>query len=428
VSQDWPGVRQRRRDRRAQRWERQFNRWRADELRFDGRRFRARQVRGSGMFLPILVAAIQLVGTHAASRGAGVPEIGIALLLLGPFGLLLRRSQPLLAYAITLVAGVGYLVFDLPRGPFFLATFIGLFSAARRVPAQWIWCLTGAAYAAYVGATVVGGNVDGIPRSQPSLAGYVIVAIIGTVAVMLAEANRIRSEHFAEMARSAAAAAEARREQSRRQASDERLRIARELHDVLGHHLSLINVRAGVALHLLESRPQEVREALNAIKFASAEALQEVRSVLATLNPEKEQAPRAPTHGLADLDRLAEETRAAGTAVRVAREGAARTVPAPVDRAAYRIVQEALTNVRRHAGPDATASVTVRYDPDLLTLRIEDTGAGSAASTVDTGGNGIPGMRERATALGGTLRAGPGAEGGFAVIATLPTTTTERET
>jgi signal transduction histidine kinase len=428
VSEDWRGVQQRRRERRARRWENQFNRWGDGAPRYDGRGFRHGQVRGSGVFLPILIAAIQLFGTHAATRGAGIPELGVALLLLGPLGLLLRRPYPLAAYAVTLVAGGLYLALDLPRGPYFFATFVALFSAARRVPAQWVWCVTGAAYAGYVIVTTLSDSIDGVAVDHPSAVGYVIVAIIAIVAVTLAEANRIRSEHFAEMARSAAAAAEARREQSRRQASDERLRIARELHDVLGHHLSLINVRAGVALHLLETQPQEVREALNAIKFASSEALSEVRSVLATLNPDNEQAPRAPTHGLADLDRLAEETRAGGTPVRVVREGAARTVPAPVDRAAYRIVQEALTNVRRHAGASATANVTVRYDPEKLTLRIEDTGTGPSASTVDKGGNGIPGMRERATALGGTLRAGPGTEGGFAVVATLPTTTTERET
>ncbi len=385
--------------------------------------WRSRRVRGSGFFLPLLVAAIQLIGTSAASDHNGLPGLGYALLLLGPAALLLRRSQPLLTYALALTATGLYLSLALPHGPFFLAGIVALFGAAQRVRREWLWLLTAAGFAGYVAVTVACGSIGGIAVTQPGSGAYLVTAIVAAVAVTLAEAARIRAEHFREMSRVAAVRAQARQEQSRRQASDERLRIARELHDVLGHHLSLINVRAGVALHLLDSRPAEVREALDAIKLASAEALREVRSVLATLNPVDEEAPRAPTHGLSDLDRLADETRAAGLPVTVTREGPARPVPAEVDRAAYRIVQEALTNVRRHAGDTATASVTVRYTPDTLILRVEDTGTGAVESTMDGSGNGIPGMRERATALGGTLAAGAGPEGGFRVAATLPTTT-----
>ena len=169
----------------------------------------------------------------------------------------------------------------------------------------------------------------------------------------------------------------------------------------------------------MDSRPEEVRGALDAIKLASAEALREVRGVLATLNPTDEQAPRTPTYGLSDVDRLATEARDAGLPVTLLRDGAARPVPAEVDRAAFRIVQEALTNVRRHAGPQASATVRIGYRPGSLTLSIEDTGAGPA--TPDESGNGIPGMRERASALGGSLTAGAGPEGGFRVVATLPT-------
>jgi signal transduction histidine kinase len=280
--------------------------------------------------------------------------------------------------------------------------------------------ITGAGYAAYVAVTVLYGSIGGVAVVRPSLGEYLVLAIIALVAVMLAEANRIRSEHFREMARSAAEAARARQEQSRRQASDERLRIARELHDVLGHHLSLINVRAGVALHLLDSRPDEVRGALDAIKQASAEALREVRTVLATLNPTDGPAPRTPTPGLSDVDGLADEARAAGLPVTVRREGVARPLPPEVDRAGYRIVQEALTNVRRHAGSEASATVTIGYAGNTLTLRIADTGAGSSSSTVDGSGNGIPGMRERAAALGGALTAGDVPDGGFQVEARLP--------
>jgi signal transduction histidine kinase len=182
-----------------------------------------------------------------------------------------------------------------------------------------------------------------------------------------------------------------------------------------------------VGLHLLDNRPEEARRALEAIKVASAEALREVRGVLAALHPPDGTAPRAPAQGLADLNELAAQAVAAGLPVTVLHSGAVRAVPAEVDRAAYRIVQEALTNVRRHAGPGASVTVRVGYGDDVLTLQITDDGAGPTSSTMDNRGNGIPGMRERAAALGGSLVAGPGASGGFQVDATLPASGTTRE-
>ena len=177
-----------------------------------------------------------------------------------------------------------------------MAALVALFGAARRAPRAAVWTVTAVAYLAYLAASVLWGD------SGPGTA--VAVAAWTSVAVALAEAARVRAQHFAEMGRSMAEAqrakAEAERarvEQASRQASDERLRIARELHDVLGHHLSLINVRAGVALHLLDSQPEQAREALGAIKLASAEALREVRAVLAALQPGRRAAPAHPGTG-----------------------------------------------------------------------------------------------------------------------------------
>jgi signal transduction histidine kinase len=245
----------------------------------------------------------------------------------------------------------------------------------------------------------------------------VVIAAWTAVALAIAEVARTRTEHFAEVARTRAEAARARQEQARRQASDERLRIAQELHDVLGHHLSLINVRAGVALHLLDTKPEQARDALGAIKLASSEALREVRTVLATLNGDQS-APRAPAPGLADIDGLAEDARGAGLTVHMRQNGSADKVPGEVGRAAYRIVQEALTNVRRHAGPAPTVDIDLHVGPDELRVRVDDSGVGPVPSTSD--GNGIPGMRERAAALGGTLLADARPGGGFRVEARLP--------
>jgi signal transduction histidine kinase len=253
---------------------------------------------------------------------------------------------------------------------------------------------------------------------QPGILTSIQVAVWFVLVLAVAEAVRVRAAHFVEVRRTMIEQARARGEQERRQASEERLRIAQELHDVLGHHLSLINVQAGVGLHLMGENPDQARASLETIKQASAEALAEVRSVLGVLRPKDERAPRAPQPSLANIEALIEPAR---TTV----EGTPRSLPPEVDRAAYRIVQESLTNVRRHAGERATANVTIVYGPERLVVRIVDNGVGIAptvagAAGESSGGAGITGMRTRAEALGGTLTAEPGRAGGFVVEAALP--------
>jgi signal transduction histidine kinase len=384
---------------------------------------------GPRPFLAALVGAIQVVGTTWASGGqpdaTHLDGLAYALLVAGPAALLLRRRAPLLALIVAVAATVAYALTDYPRGPFFVAALIALFGAVRRSRRQAVWAVVAAGYAGYLGLGWIVPRIGAMELARPSLAHALVVGVWVGVALALAEAARVRGEYFAEIARTRAESARARSEQSRRQASEERLRIARELHDVLGHHLSLINVRAGVALHLIDSQPEQAREALGAIKQASAEALREVRGVLAALHPQDESAPRSPAPGLTDLDRLADEARAAGLPLTVHREGEPRPLPAEVDRAAYRIIQEALTNVRRHAGPAATATVVVGYGQRALALRVDDTGAGPPIPTTPGGldgdaANGIPGMRERAVALGGVLTTEALPGGGFRVDANLP--------
>jgi signal transduction histidine kinase len=208
-------------------------------------------------------------------------------------------------------------------------------------------------------------------------------------------------------------------EEDRRRAGEERLRIARELHDVLAHNISLINVQAGVALHLMDEQPGQSRTALAAIKQASNDALHELRSVLDILRQGTD-APRSPTSGLDSLDGLVANAASAGLAVSTRVEGTPRPLPTGVDLAAFRIVQEALTNVTRHAG-QATASVLVAYGDGELTVQVDDDGRGATRQGAEAaGGNGIRGMRERAAALGGQLDAGPRPGGGFRVAARLP--------
>jgi signal transduction histidine kinase len=242
------------------------------------------------------------------------------------------------------------------------------------------------------------------------------VGAVGWLTVMLvvADISRFRRERIEEAKRT-------RAEVERRRASEERLRIAQELHDVLAHNISLINVQAGVGLHLMEQQPDKARDALINIKQASKDALGELRSALDLLRGD-DAAPRMPTAGLEQLERVVANAVAAGLDVQVETEGAARSLPAEVDLAALRITQEALTNVARHAHA-SHARVRLRYEPDQLLVEVDDDGNG-ASTTAAVGpvrpGNGITGMRERAVALGGRLDAGPRPTGGFRVTARLP--------
>jgi signal transduction histidine kinase len=360
----------------------------------------------------VFVGFIQAIGTRFAAAdqpGAWPLDVWAWLLLLaGPVALIFRYRHRVPVVAVSIAATVTYLLLHYPYGPVVVAPVVAIIGALRAGHRTAVRILALAGYALVVGL----GYLPGLQLRRLGLVESAGLLVGLLVALMLGEAARAQSRYLAELGRTRAEQARARAEQQRRQASEERLRIARELHDVLGHHLSLINVQAGVGLHLMDDQPEQARTALLAIRQASAEALREVRSVLGVLRAEDEQAPRTPAPSLANLDALV-----ADAGARSVIEGTPRDLPAELDRAAYRIAQEALTNVRRHAGPAAKATVTIGYGPDALTIRVVDDGPPVAAFE---DGNGIAGMRARATALGGTLTAGPADEGGFLVEARLP--------
>jgi signal transduction histidine kinase len=209
----------------------------------------------------------------------------------------------------------------------------------------------------------------------------------------------------------------ARHAEAERQLGEERLRIAREVHDVVGHAMSAINVQAGVAAHLLDNDTEQARNALLHIKRTSGAALADLRATLGILRDPDHQAPVGPAAGLDQLDTVADQLRATGVEVSVDVDTAGM-VPTHVQSAGYRIVQEALTNVLRHANA-RSVHVVVRGDEDLITIVVSDDGQGTGYSTAGSGA-GVRGMRERTEALGGTLEAGPGDGGGWLVEATLP--------
>jgi signal transduction histidine kinase len=220
--------------------------------------------------------------------------------------------------------------------------------------------------------------------------------------------------HVREAERRAEEAERTKDEAAQRKAMEERLRIARELHDSLTHSISVIQVQAGVAEHLARKRGEQVPSALQAIQEAGADAARELRATLSVLRS----AEDGDASGLGQLDSLVARARAAGLPVTVTVTGAERPLPPDVDRAAYRIVQEALTNVSRHAGP-AQASVCLQYAPEALAVQVDNDGTDGGTRSAGPG-LGLIGMRERVSALGGRLHAGPQDGGGFRVRAELP--------
>jgi signal transduction histidine kinase len=233
-------------------------------------------------------------------------------------------------------------------------------------------------------------------------------------------ASRIWQLHLREVEQRADEAERTKEEAARRRAVEERLRIARELHDSLTHSISVISIQAGVAVHLARKRGEEVPPALLAIQEASTDAARELRTTLGVLRTDED----GDSSGLGQLDRLVLRAQAAGLPVTVTVTGTARILPPEVDRAAYRIVQEALTNVTRHAGPARTA-VHLYYTPDALSVQVDNDGTGTGNGTGSRSGHGLGliGMRERVTALGGRLHAGPADDGGFQVRAEFPART-----
>jgi signal transduction histidine kinase len=232
---------------------------------------------------------------------------------------------------------------------------------------------------------------------------------------------RTRRERIAAFEERARAMEREKEEEARRAVADERLHIARELHDVVAHSMGVIAVQASVGEHVIDGNPEEAKRALHAISGLSRSTLAEIRRMLGALREtDDESASYTPAPGLEELDRLVRELDGAGVPVEVSYEGTRTELPRGVDLTAYRIVQEALTNVLKHAGR-ARARVLVRYEPGALGLEIVDDGRGvNGRSEASGGGHGLVGMRERVAVYGGTLEAGPHAGGGFRVTVRLP--------
>jgi len=385
-----------------------------------------RRIAGCHPFLSdgLLAAAVYALALWAPS---GPHEVGpdpstwqmavFGALAAGP--LAVRRRWPAAALAFTLAGTACYLAMDGKEGPLLVAPMIAVYTVALRGARRTTVMTAAASGFVLIIAKLVARDsvVHGLVVFDPRL-----VSVVAQVALAAAvgDAVRNRRAYVAAVEERARRAERTREEEAERRVIEERLRIARELHDVLAHHIALINVQAEVVAYVMESDPDQAREALSHVRRAGQEVLDDLGATVSLLrrpNAQLESAPE-PAPGLDRLPGLLEAFAAGGLRVDLRVVGERRELPATVDLAAYRIIQEALTNVHKHAG-DAPATLRIAYTPGELRLEITDSGPGGSTPGEGTG-HGLLGMRERAYSVGGAFEAGPGQEGGFRVHAVLP--------
>jgi signal transduction histidine kinase len=385
-----------------------------------------------------LAGAAQAVGARQAMVGSGEAVVngagqfvvkgslsvffGIAVAAGLAAPVIFRRGNPIAAYVTAVVFGGFQVLLGIRPTATDVAILILLYTLAaycsRRVS---VWglavCLVGSALAI----------LRWLNYTVPDVLGRAaIVAVLFAAPALLAwvlgDSMRYRRAYYATLEERAARLERERDAQARIAAVAERARIARELHDVIAHNVSVMVVQADGASYALASDPVRAKEALAAISATGRQALAEMRRLLGVLRREEDVATqqRAPQPGVGELGELLDQARLAGLPVSFTVEGTPQPLPGGTALAAYRIVQESLTNTRKHAGPVASASVVLRYSPDALVLTISDDGRGAAAP--DGAGHGLTGMRERVAVYGGSVAAGPRPGGGFEVVATLPLT------
>ncbi|WP_067139352.1 sensor histidine kinase [Microtetraspora malaysiensis] len=363
----------------------------------------------------VLGLVLAVVFSAGAATVPGIGPLSYAVIAVGCLALAVRRRAPTLVLLVTTACMLAYTVGADPAQAAAFPVMIAVYTAVRhgRRHAAVISAIAGLVFLA--GSLAASLTADATQPAQALVERTILLMGWFLAAGVSGTVSRHRQAYLEQAEQRAAEAERTREATALRRAGEERLRIARELHDSLTHSISVIKVQAGVAVHLARKRGEEVPEALLAIQEASADAMRELRATLEVLRDADDPAGS----GLDRVDDLVARVGAAGLPTTVTVTGPARALPAHVERAAYRIIQEALTNASRHAGP-ATATVTLAYGGRELTVQIDDDGLASP-SDPPTPGNGLTGMRERVTALGGSLHAHPRPHGGFTVRADLPT-------
>ncbi len=361
----------------------------------------------------IVMGLVTLAGSVAEShpvRGdvppghhvPAAPPAAYLLVLVSGLVLIWRRRRSVLVLGVSLAGALAYTCLGYFDGAALLNPVVALYAVAVAVPTVRAVIFSALTMVALMAASAAFDPLGATSGGFVLIPGEVVAALLLGLWVTSRRAYARRESA----------------EQARRAVDAERLRIARELHDVVAHTMATINVQAGVAGHVIAERPEHAAQALDAIKRASKEGLRELRGILNVLRQADDEDATAPAPGLTQLAVLIEGTTRAGLAVTLTVRGEPRPLSPTVDLAAYRIVQESLTNALRYAGPTA-ATVSLAYSAGELEIEVLDGGRGDATAPQGTG-HGIPGMRGRAAAVGGELRAGPGPAGGFRVYARLP--------
>jgi signal transduction histidine kinase len=378
--------------------------------------------------LALLVAIANVIAISVASEPDSHPPNALAYALGVAIGAaaLARRRWPLGVLLASTALLLLYYSLNFPGIPPAIALSVALYTAVEAGYLRW-----GVAIAVFfVGAGLF---VVVVRKHEPGLfevAQMAQQAALFAVVILLGEVVRNRRRYQEEVQERLQRTAADQEREAARQVAEERLRIARELHDVMAHTITAINVQSSLALEALDDAPTQARAAVSAIRTASREAMAEIRATVGLLRQdESDMAPRAPTPGLDQIDGLISETRRAGVRVEMTIFGEPRPLTAAVSAAAFRIVQESLTNVIRHAQAHS-ASISVRYEVAGVGISIADDGIGAptgappddrSSQPSTQGGHGLRGMQERAAALGGRLSAGPQPGGGFLVETWLPT-------
>jgi signal transduction histidine kinase len=357
------------------------------------------------------------------AEGIRPPDIwGAALDLLATLPLALRRRRPVVAAAVVAAAAAGNIWLGYPSLSLlpllFAAYALGAYAGLRRgVP--WLCAAT----VALAAAELAGGGSHGVSN-------VVITPVIAAVSWWVGRSVLLRRAYTAELEDRARRLERARDVYARAALAEERSRIARELHDVVAHHVSVMTVQASAAKRVLDRDPDRAREALTAVESTGRSAMAEMRRLVGVLrtdghdDAERPAAARGPQPGIADIAELVHQTREAGLNVVLRTEGAPRTLATGADLAAYRVAQEALTNTLKHAGASVHARITITYTARDVTIAVDDDGAPepepARASAPERPGHGLVGMRERVALYGGDLRTGPRDGGGYAVRARFP--------
>lgn len=355
--------------------------------------------------IAVCVSAVLLITAVTGDHEANLPAVGYALVVISGLALGFGRKAPVPVLIVAGLCALGYnaIGFDVPAVAYLFAVYMAVRSGHRLVTV-----IISVAMLVCLPLAIMASPADGAAKEALAQARSVLelawLIAAGAAGEALRQAERRADE-----------AERTREETARLRATQERLHIARELHDSLTHQISIIKVQSEVAVHLARKRGEEIPESLLAIQQASREATRELRATLETLRAGNETPP---SHGLDHLPELLAGARGIGLTTTLSIEGERQDVPDAVDRTAYRIVQESLTNTARHSGA-ATASIKIHYRPDGLAIRIDDDGSAKPGAK-PVPGVGLLGMQERVTALGGRLRAEPRTEGGFTVQAELP--------